>query len=56
MITTGSYQATVDGFMKHLGIDEEKALAIIKDSVACAREAIELAQKETGMAFMNSFI
>jgi hypothetical protein len=34
--------------MKHLGVDKEKALLIIKDSVTCAREAINLAEKETG--------
>jgi S-methylmethionine-dependent homocysteine/selenocysteine methylase len=40
LIRTNSYQASVDGFRKHLGINEEESLNLIKKSVDLARQAI----------------
>lgn len=39
IITTASYQASIPGFQKHLGITEEKSQDLIKLSVELAKKA-----------------
>ncbi|KAG8222126.1 hypothetical protein J437_LFUL002123 [Ladona fulva] len=46
IISTNSYQASIDGFMKYLEVSEAEALNYIVDSVNCAKEAVNLYQEE----------
>ncbi len=47
VITTASYQASVDGFIKHLGLkDPEPAMKLIASSVDLARQAVRNCGKE----------
>ncbi|KAK3096171.1 hypothetical protein FSP39_024012 [Pinctada imbricata] len=39
LVVTASYQASVDGFKKHLGVSEDEALSLLKKSVHLAKEA-----------------
>lgn len=47
VVTSASYQATVEGFMKH-GFTEEEAIALLHKSVHLAREACDLYCTERG--------
>jgi S-methylmethionine-dependent homocysteine/selenocysteine methylase len=40
IIRTNTYQASVGGFMEHLGASEEQSIALIKSAVDLAKEAI----------------
>lgn len=44
MVLTNTYQATVDGFMKHINLSKEESLELIKLGVKICKEAIELEQ------------
>ncbi|XP_045201371.2 uncharacterized protein LOC123554973 isoform X2 [Mercenaria mercenaria] len=48
IILTVSYQASIEGFMKHLNITEEEACGLIKKSVYIARQACKEVAQETG--------
>lgn len=39
IIITASYQASIDGFHKHLGLSSEQVLELIAKSVSLAKEA-----------------
>ena len=41
IITTASYQASVNGYQKHLGVSASEALDLIGKSVTIAKEAKE---------------
>uniref|UniRef100_A0A1B6LAI6 Hcy-binding domain-containing protein n=1 Tax=Graphocephala atropunctata TaxID=36148 RepID=A0A1B6LAI6_9HEMI len=47
MVMTNTYQATVDGFKKHLGFDQEKTLELVKSSITICKEAIDI-EKQKG--------
>lgn len=47
IITTGSYQSSIEGYKAYLGMERHQALEVIKDSVKLARQGIEMAQEET---------
>lgn len=51
IITTGSYQSTVEGYKNYLNIEKEESLEIIRNSVRLARKGIELAQQQAGQKF-----
>lgn len=51
IISTGSYQATVDGYKTYVNMDKEQSLQVIRNSVSLARQGIEMAQSETGQTF-----
>lgn len=44
MVLTNTYQATIDGFMKHMNLSKEKSVELIKLGVKICKEAIELEQ------------
>lgn len=46
IIETVSYQASLDGFMKHLGVTEDQAIQLIKNSVELARRACKEVAEE----------
>ncbi|KAL6254274.1 hypothetical protein P5V15_014889 [Pogonomyrmex californicus] len=46
IIETNTYQATVDGFVKYLGITEEESLEIIRKAVDYAKDAVKIYSKE----------
>lgn len=46
IIQTNTYQATIDGFVKYLGINEEKSLEIIRRAVDHAKNAVNAYDKE----------
>ncbi|XP_046402455.1 homocysteine S-methyltransferase YbgG-like [Ischnura elegans] len=46
VITTNTFQASVGGFMKYLGVTEENALQLIADGVSYAKEAVQVYQNE----------
>ncbi|XP_060573759.1 uncharacterized protein LOC132731578 isoform X2 [Ruditapes philippinarum] len=48
VILTVSYQAFIDGFMKHLSITEDEAIGLIKKSVYLAKQACKEVAQETG--------
>lgn len=50
IITSCSYQATVDGLMEKLGVTQERAETYIGNSVELARESRSQFQKESGLA------
>ena len=39
IITTASYQASIDGYYQHLGLSSDNALKLIANSVYLAQEA-----------------
>lgn len=41
IITTATYQASVDGYQKHLHLSESDAIGLIKRSVTIAKEATD---------------
>lgn len=41
IITTASYQASVDGYRKYLHLSESEAIGLIEKSVTIAKEAKE---------------
>ncbi|KYQ52661.1 Homocysteine S-methyltransferase ybgG [Trachymyrmex zeteki] len=46
IIETNTYQATIDGFIKHLSITEEESLEIIRKAVDYAKDAVNAYSKE----------
>ncbi|KAL1124747.1 hypothetical protein AAG570_001368 [Ranatra chinensis] len=48
IIITGSYQASIEGFKKYLGLDRETSISLIKESVTLAKNALETEEKNTG--------
>ncbi|XP_024880791.1 uncharacterized protein LOC112460374 [Temnothorax curvispinosus] len=46
IIETNTYQATIDGFVKYLGITEEESLEIIRKAVDYAKDAVNAYSKE----------
>ncbi|XP_046676838.1 homocysteine S-methyltransferase-like isoform X1 [Homalodisca vitripennis] len=40
VISTNTYQASVEGFQKHLGVDVESGLALIRQAVTLAKQAV----------------
>lgn len=48
IITTGSYQSSVEGYMAYLGVDEDEALDLMRDSVKLAKGGIRMAEVDTG--------
>jgi S-methylmethionine-dependent homocysteine/selenocysteine methylase len=48
IVVTGSYQASIEGFVKHSGVTEEQAYNLIKKSVELAQQAAQEANKITG--------
>lgn len=48
IILTGSYQASIEGFVKHAGVTEEQAYSLIKKSVQLAQQAVEEVSKVSG--------
>lgn len=46
IIRTVTYQATIDGFVKYLGITKEESLEIIRKAVDYAKEAVKIYTKE----------
>lgn len=46
IIQTNTYQATIDGFVKYLGISKEKSLEIIRRAVDHAKDAVNTYDKE----------
>lgn len=51
VISTGTYQASVEKYKTILGLDREQALQIIKDSVKLAKEGIRMAEEKTGQKY-----
>lgn len=47
IILTNTYQASIDGFSKYIGLTEEESLDIFGKSVDYAKEAVNLYKKET---------
>ncbi|XP_063229762.1 homocysteine S-methyltransferase YbgG-like [Bacillus rossius redtenbacheri] len=45
-IITNTYQASIDGFMTHLGLSEDESYALIKKAVELAQEAVKLYMDE----------
>jgi homocysteine S-methyltransferase len=43
---TNSYQASVGGFVEHLGLNKEQSYELIKESVSLARIACQRYNKE----------
>ncbi|XP_072034996.1 uncharacterized protein [Amphiura filiformis] len=41
VIETGTYQASVDGYMKYAGLSEQKAVSVIQNAAKIAQEAVE---------------
>ena len=54
IITTGSYQASVQGFVKHAGITEAEAKAAIGYSVDIARKAVKLSKVDRAVKIAGS--
>ena len=54
VIVTVSYQASIDGFMKHLAVSEEEAEKLMKKSVEIAKKACEEVSKDKGMFLRKS--
>ncbi|XP_052217585.1 homocysteine S-methyltransferase YbgG-like isoform X2 [Dreissena polymorpha] len=48
IVVTASYQASVAGFVEHLGVTEEGAVLLIKRSVHLARQAADEVSKDLG--------
>ncbi|KAI8042220.1 uncharacterized protein LOC128262213 [Drosophila gunungcola] len=48
IILTNTYQSSVEGFVKHLGVSKERGVELIQKSVQLAKEAKEQYLKETG--------
>ncbi|XP_014470952.1 PREDICTED: homocysteine S-methyltransferase YbgG-like [Dinoponera quadriceps] len=46
IIQTNTYQATIDGFVKYLGVGEEESLEIIRRAVDYAKDAVNAYRKE----------
>lgn len=46
IIETTTYQASIDGFKEHLGLDEKESLDLIRKAVELARKAIETYKDE----------
>ncbi|CAL1684264.1 unnamed protein product [Lasius platythorax] len=46
IILTNTYQATIDGFVKYLGVSEEESLQIIRNAVDYAKDAVNVYSKE----------
>lgn len=40
IISTNTYQASVDGFQKYLNLDRQQSLDLIKEAVVLARKAV----------------
>ncbi|KAK9510451.1 hypothetical protein O3M35_005238 [Rhynocoris fuscipes] len=49
ILTTGSYQASIEGYAKYMRLDKNQALSAIKNSVKFAKEAIKREEKESGI-------
>ncbi|KAH3804011.1 hypothetical protein DPMN_132284 [Dreissena polymorpha] len=49
IVVTASYQASVAGFVEHLGVTEEGAVLLIKRSVHLARQAADEVSKDLGI-------
>ncbi|XP_046675706.1 homocysteine S-methyltransferase YbgG-like [Homalodisca vitripennis] len=47
MILTNTYQATIDGFKKHLGLDRKETLEMIKSAITICKDAIDI-EKQKG--------
>ncbi|GBN16789.1 hypothetical protein AVEN_162343-1, partial [Araneus ventricosus] len=47
IIITASYQASVPGFQKHLGVTSEESKILLKSSVELARKAIQQHRNKT---------
>lgn len=56
IITTSSYQASIPGFQKHLGISEEEAKELLKLSVELAKKAREEYILNSGSMFSFIFL
>lgn len=46
ILVTGSYQASIEGFKEHLGLDSDQALQLVATSVQLARTAADAAPRE----------
>jgi len=46
IVTTGTYQASVDGFRKHLNLDRESSLNLMREAVALAFKAVDTFMQE----------
>jgi homocysteine S-methyltransferase len=46
LVMTNSYQASVGGFVEHLGLNKEQSYELIKESVSLARIACQRYNKE----------
>lgn len=51
IVTTSTYQASVDGYENYLGLEEGEALQLIKDSVRLVQEGRKMAENETGKKY-----
>jgi len=49
ILTTASYQGSVEGYIKYLGVDEQKAIDLLKDSVYLAKEAVKIEKETSGL-------
>lgn len=48
IISTGSYQSSIEGYKAYLGLERQQALQVITDSVEMAREGVRMAEREIG--------
>lgn len=46
IITTNTYQASIDGFMKYLGLNQEESIDLIKKAVDLAKDAVTIFMEE----------
>lgn len=46
IIQTNTYQATIDGFVKYLGVNENESLEIIRKAVGYAKDAVNVYSRE----------
>ncbi|XP_013162928.1 PREDICTED: homocysteine S-methyltransferase YbgG-like [Papilio xuthus] len=54
IISTNTYQASVGGFVKHLGVSSEEALELIRLAVKLARRACDTYLEENSQSLLNS--
>lgn len=47
IIITASYQASIPGFQKHLGVTSEESRGLLKSSVDLARKAVQQHRDKT---------